>query len=169
MQEPEALAHRLLDELIDACHVAARSGEAANKAKLNRVLTDGEDDRNYRCCSFGRQRGHPTGRSDHGDLSANQIGHQRWQTIVLGLQLVVLHRPILAFYVAGFVEAFTKRGYIARVCLGRSVSDKSDHRHRRLLRARRKWPSGCRTAEKPDELASLHVPPENTPSARLKA
>src|SRR5262249_42845029 len=128
MQEPEPLGHRLLDEKIDACHVAAGSREAADKAKPNRVLADGEHDRNPRCRRFGRLRGRGAGRVDHGDLSADQIGQQRRQAIILALKPVILHRHILALDVAGFVEAFTKRGCIARVGFGRPVSDKCDHR-----------------------------------------
>src|SRR5215469_8457011 len=37
----------------------------------------------------------------------------------------------------------------------RCVSEKSDHRHRRLLRARREWPRRC-AAEQRDEGAALH-------------
>src|SRR5262249_7131025 len=42
--------------------------------------------------------------------------------------------------------------------LGRSDVDKSAHRHRRLLRTRSERPCCRSTAEKCDELASLHVP-----------
>jgi hypothetical protein len=35
----------------------------------------------------------------------------------------------------------------------------SDHRHRRLLRARRERPRRRRAAEKGDELAALHLEP----------
>ena len=59
------------------------------------------------------------GRGDHGHLSADQIGHQCRQAIVLALQPVVLDRHVLAFDVAGFVEAFAERGHIARGGIGR--------------------------------------------------
>jgi hypothetical protein len=36
------------------------------------------------------------------------------------------------------------------------TADKSDHRHRCLLRARREWPRGRRADEQRDELASSH-------------
>src|SRR5262249_20715965 len=49
------------------------------------------------------------GCGDHGHLSADQIGHQCRQTIVLPLQPVVLDRYVLAFDVAGLVEAFAER------------------------------------------------------------
>src|SRR5215471_17290678 len=42
--------------------------------------------------------------------------------------------------------------------LGRSDVDKPDHRHRRLLRTCSERPCCDSTAEKCDELASLHVP-----------
>ena len=84
--------------------------------------------------------GRVAGRGDHGHLSADQIGHQCRQAIVLALQPVVLDRHVLAFDVAGFVETFAERGHIARGGIGRPVVDKPDHRQRRLLRARRERP-----------------------------
>src|SRR5262245_17865193 len=36
-------------------------------------------------------------------------------------------------------------------------AEKSDHRHGRLLRARRERPRGCRAAEQRDKLAPVHV------------
>ena len=116
-----------------------------------------------------RAQRHVAGRGDHGHLSADQIGHQRRQAIVLALQPVVLDRHVLAFDVAGFVEAFAERGHKARGGIGRPVSDKPDHRHRRLLRARGERPCTAAAAKKRDELASLHVSPiRATSHARLK-
>jgi hypothetical protein len=114
------------------------------------VVLDGEKRpqdhaRNGSC--FGRDRARRVaGRCDHGHTTVNQIGHQCRQAIVLALQPVVLDRHVLAFDVAGFVEAFAERGHITRVGIGRPVSDKSDHRHLWLLRACSKWPRGRRTA-----------------------
>ena len=111
MQEPQPLGRHLVGEKIDAGRVAAGPGEAGDKTKLDRVFADAEDDRDRRGCSFGRERsGHAAGRGDHGHLSADQIGHQCRQAIVLALQPVVLDRHVLAFDVAGFVEAFAERG-----------------------------------------------------------
>src|SRR5262249_28082048 len=76
-------------------------------------------------------------------LSADQISQQSWQTIVLALPPVVLDSDVLAFDVTGFLEAFAERGHITRVGFGRPVSDKRDHRHRRLLRGRCERPRGC--------------------------
>src|SRR6516225_4200078 len=155
MQEPQSFGHHFIGKEINASGVAARPGEVDDKTKLNRVFTDTEDDRDACCRSFGCKRGCCANRGDHGHLSADQVGHQCRQAIVLGLQPVVLDRHVLAFDVAGFVEAFAKRGRIARVGLGRPVSDKPNHWHRRLLRARRKRPRS-RSTEQRDELAPPH-------------
>jgi hypothetical protein len=56
MQESQPLGHQLVEERIDAGRVAARPSEAGDKTKLDRVITDTEDDRDRRCCSFGRDR-----------------------------------------------------------------------------------------------------------------
>ena len=67
---------------------------------------------------------------------------------------MVLDRHVLALDVAGFVEALAKRSDSARI--RRPAVDKSDNRHRRLLRPRRKRP--CRrTAEQRDEFAPPHA------------
>jgi hypothetical protein len=49
------------------------------------------------------------------------------------------------------------------------TAEKSDHWHRWLLRTRRKRPYCGRTAEKGDELAPQHVPPEEKAFAIPKA
>jgi hypothetical protein len=109
MQEPQPLGHHLRVEKIDAGRVAARPGEAGDKTKLDRVFADAEDDRDRRCCSFGREHsGYAAKRSDHGNSSADQVGHQCRQAIVLTLQPVVFDRDVLAFDIAGFVEAFAE-------------------------------------------------------------
>src|SRR5215471_15329518 len=69
---------------------------------------------------------------------------------------MVLNCHVLAFDWAGFVEAFAEGGDIARVGIGRPVSDKPDHRHRGLLRACRKRPRRRRAADERDELAAFH-------------
>src|SRR5262245_48606463 len=69
----------------------------------------------------------------------------------------IFDRDILALDIAGFIQALTERGregHIARSC--RAV-EKPDHRHRRLLRARRERPRRRRAAEKRDELAAPHL------------
>ena len=67
---------------------------------------------------------------------------------------MVLDRHVLTFNIASFAEAFAERGRIARRGIGRPGVDEPDHRHRRLLRARRDRPRRRRAAEQRDELAA---------------
>ena len=161
MQEPQPLGRHLRGEKIDAGRVAARPGEAGDKTKLDRVFGDAEDDRDRRGCSFGRERsGAVAGRGDHGHATADQIGHQRRQAIVLALQPVVLDRHVLAFDVAGFVEALAERGRKARGTIGRPAVDKPDHRHRRLLRRAASGHANAVPPKSADELAPPHIRPQ---------
>src|SRR5256885_2387635 len=58
--------------------------------------------------------------------------------------------------VAGPLEAVRQPDDIVFVGCGRAGADKSDHRHRGLLRARRERPRCCRAAEQFNELAASH-------------
>src|SRR5262245_49760472 len=64
-------------------------------------------------------------------------------------------RHVPAFDVADFAQAHTERGDELCVALGCSAAQKPDHRHLRLLRARRERPRG-RAPEQRDEVAPLH-------------
>src|SRR4029077_5921597 len=107
----------------DPGRVAARPSEAGNKAKLDRVLTDSEHDRDRRRRSFGREWRSRAGRGDDGHTTADQVSHQRRQAIELALQPVVLDRYVLAVDVAGFTEPLAECGHIARRGFGRSAAD----------------------------------------------
>jgi hypothetical protein len=71
---------------------------------------------------------------------------------------VVLDYQVLAFDVAGFIEAFTESGHKGRGAIGRPAVNKSDHRQGQLLRLRRERPR-CRAAKQRDELAAFHLMP----------
>jgi hypothetical protein len=72
----------------------------------------------------------------------------------------VFDRHVLARDIAGLFQALTKAAQAIRDHLSRSVVEESDHRHRRLLRARRERPRG-RAAEQRDELAPSHCLPQD--------
>src|SRR5262249_27067794 len=142
-------------EKIDPRQISARPGEASDKAELHRVVADAEDDRDRRGRSFGHLSSIVAGgRGDDGHATAHEVSHERRQAIEFALQPMVLHRYVLALDVAGFVEALAERGGKGRI--RRSGIDECDHRHLRLLRARRERPCDRRAAEKGDELAALH-------------
>src|SRR5215831_6961959 len=60
---------------------------------------------------------------------------------------MVLDGHVLALDIPGFSEGVAKRGRIARGAFGRPRIYERDHRHRRLLRARRERPRRRRAAE----------------------
>src|SRR5262249_27420120 len=79
-------------------------------------------------------------RSDHGHLTAYQIGCEVGQSVVLVLSPAILDRHILALDVAGFTNALPECGQIACTISKRRAAEQSYHRHCRLLRARRERP-----------------------------
>jgi hypothetical protein len=157
VQQPQPLGQDLCGQKIDASRVAARPGKAGDQAMPDRVFADAEGDRDRRGRSFGRKRSRIAGCSDNGHATADEVSHERRQAIVLAAEPMVLDHHVLALDVAGFAEAFTERGCMARGAIERPAADKADHRHRRLLRARRPRPRRRSAAEQRDEFASSHV------------
>ena len=92
-------------------------------------------------------------------LAANQVVGQCSQAIELSVRPAIFDRYILAFDIAGFLQTLTECVHLGRVAVRRCAIEKSDHRERLLLRTHREWPCRHHTAEKRDEIASLHVPP----------
>ena len=86
-------------------------------------------------------------RSDHRHLTAYQIGCEVGQSVGLVLRPAILDRHILALDVAGFTNALPECGQIVCTIGRRRAAEEPDHRHRRLLRARRERPRGCCAAE----------------------
>jgi hypothetical protein len=62
----------------------------------------------------------------------------------------------LTLDITSFLQPFAKRGHKMRKSIGGCGTQKSDHRHRRLLRPCRDWPRDRRAADKRDEFASFH-------------
>src|SRR5262249_52217617 len=155
MQEAQPLGCNLDVENIDAGRIAARSGKTGNETEFNRVFADAENDWNRRSSDLGGKRGRVAGGcGNHGNAAANEVSHERRQTIIFALQPVVFEPRVLAFDGAGLVEAFVERSDIARGNIATTAADKSDNRHRCLLRARRERPR-CRAAESQDELTPI--------------
>src|SRR5262252_5439007 len=135
MQEPQPLGCDLLGEIVDAGGVAARPGKAGDKTKLNRVFADAEDNRDRRSRSFGCLCSKVAGRrGDNGDAPVHEVSHERWQTIELALQPMVLDRYVLILNETGFAEAFAERGSTRRRGIGCPGVYEADHWQGRLLR-----------------------------------
>src|SRR6516225_7024356 len=95
-------------------------------------------------------------RSDHRHLTAYQVSCEVGQSIILILRPAILDRHILAFDVPVFADALPECGHKTCSVGGRRAAEEPDHRHRRLLRARRERPRGSRAAEHRDECAPSH-------------
>ena len=72
----QMLSHQFAAEKINACYIAPGSSETGDKAKADGVLTDNKDYRRRLSCLFSNQTDFVTGRSNHIDLAANQVGGQ---------------------------------------------------------------------------------------------
>ena len=138
----------------------ARPGEASDQTELNRVFADAEDDRDGRGRSFGCLGCEVGASGDNGDATANEVVHNRWQTIEPAIQPMVLDRHILALDEAGLVETLTEGIDIARN-RRRSV-DEADHRQCPLLGLRRERPRR-RAAERGDEFTPSKANAQSTP------
>ena len=73
-------------------------------------------------------------------LGGDEVGRQRRQSIVLALRPTIFDRHVLSLDIAGFVETLPEGRSIAAYRLRAIATEKADHRHRRLLRARRERP-----------------------------
>ena len=91
------------------------------------------------CREAGQDAG---GCCDNDHATTDEVSHDRRQAFELAAQPVVLQRHVLALVIAAFAEAFAERGDTAGARIGRAAVDKSDHGHRRLLRARGNRPHG---------------------------
>src|SRR5262245_23267423 len=89
-------------------------------------------------------------------MMADQIRCQFRQTIVLTFRPTVRDRNIVAFDIAGFIEAFSKCAQPMGLCASRRAAEKSNHRHCWLLRARSERPRGYTAAEKCDVFPPPH-------------
>src|SRR5262249_7893905 len=156
-QEFQPLCRQLGREETDAGQIPARPSETGNEANSHRVITGHEDDGDRRRCCLGCEYRRYTGRSDYGNLAANEIGRQYWQSIKLILGPAVFDRHVLAHDIASLLQALAERPQPFRDRIGRSGVQIPDHWHRRLLRPRRERPADGRAAEQRDELAALQL------------
>jgi len=155
-QELQPFCAQLSIEEIDTCQVATWPSEAGDQTKPDRVFGDKEDHGDYRSCGLRGQRRHGASeRSDHGNLPPDQFGRQRGQPIELIVSPAVFDRHVLALDVAGVLQALTKSAQTIGEPIRRCGVEKSDHRHRCLLRPCRDRPRRRRPAEQRDEVAAL--------------
>src|SRR5215831_8156220 len=142
---------------VNSTDVASRSVDACNEARLDRIDTTGEHNRNRLGGRFRRERGSRTARCDNGrHLAAYKIGRNLGQSIILPLCPAVIDGYILALDKSCLPETCAKSDQKVSNRLCGRRSEESNYRHRRLLRARRERRRRHCAAEQRDELAPLH-------------
>ena len=139
-----------------AGHVAAGPAQARDIAELDRIAAEKEHDRDARGRSLGGGCGRRRNGDDHIDVPCDQIGSHGRQLVVTAFRPVIIDPDVAAVDKAGLAEPVLKSGHEFRPFLGGGGAEKSHHRHRHLLRARSKRPSGRRAADQRDELAPPH-------------
>ena len=143
MQNAESFCQQLANDEIEPGRISARPCEARDKTKFDWIVSDTEHDRDGRGGLFGRKRrGGATRHCDHIHSAADQIGGQSRQSIIMTVRRSIFQHYVLAFHVAGFGKTLQKWSQVLLAIDrrgGASIKD-SNHRHRRLLRARRHRP-----------------------------
>src|SRR5262249_40180187 len=93
--------------------VAGRPAEARHQPIPDRVSTDEKDDGNS-CCRGARRdcRGKGVG-EDRVHLTANQLGREGWQAIIL-VRMLQLDNYIAPFDIAQIVQALAERFQVIR-------------------------------------------------------
>jgi len=148
VKQAEPLTGDQSGEPAHAGDITAGPIEATYVALVNRIAASREHNRNGLGRRHGSQyRSAASGRSDHVELAADQIGRKGRQSIVLVFCKTVFDRRVAGLDIAGFTQAASERGEeVGRVILAERVQE-ADHRHRWLLRVCRERPRGCRAAE----------------------
>ena len=140
----------------EASDAAPGPGETGNEASRYGVRDANEEYRDSRGCGFRRAHWRAaTAGHDYVDLARDEVNSQRWKPILVVLRPPVLDRHVLSLDVAGFAQSPVERGNKWRKRAGRGTAEKTDHRHRLLLRAGRAWRSH-RAAQQKYQLAPLH-------------
>src|SRR5262249_47476445 len=80
------------------------------------------------------------------------------QPIELIFSPAIKKRDVVALYVAGLAKTLAKPAQTVPHRVGQPCVEEANHRHRRLLRARRERPRSCRPAKRGQEFPSSDVP-----------
>src|SRR5215831_5330812 len=155
MQQLQPLRYFRLSLKAHAGYIAARPAEVGYEAGCNWIAAADEHDRYGRGGSHCRARGDILA-TNHGHLPASQIGRKCWEPIDLILRPAEFDSDVMAVDEPRFLQAVAECRYSVN-CVGSSCCLKeSDHRHRRLLRARRERPRS-RAAAKQKEFAPSYA------------
>ena len=130
--------------------------EAGNDPGGDGVADIQDDDWNRRGCALRRTRSRSPVGHDHVDLLTDKFGRERGELVVFLVGPAERDDEGLAFDVSEIPKAGSECLDTACKDRGGGRPEKSDS-GRRLLRARRDRPGGCRAADEGDELAPSQV------------
>jgi hypothetical protein len=153
-QHPLAREHDLNARVGHAREVTARPVQGGDESKRDWIEADLEHDRNGRGRRLCRKRRRSGSGGNQAYLTLNQIGRQCRQPLVSIAGEAVFDRNVLTLDKTAVSETLAEGGQKLRGVAGPTGGEEPDHRHRRLLRTRRKRPRRCRTTEQRDELAA---------------
>jgi hypothetical protein len=157
MQQAQPLGAQLRRHVVDAGNIAARAAEACHDTGLHRVSAGGKYVRN----GGGRGlRGESSCRADrcddHRHRTPHQIGRQVREPTVVAVRPAEFDYDVAALGITDFSKALSERRQKTGVRLRKARMEKSNDRHRGLLRVRRERRRRC-AAEQRDELAPSHA------------
>ena len=105
-QESEALCYHFGSQKINPGRIAARPSEAGDKAELDRVFGNAENDRYCPGCGFSRERGRRAPwRRNHTHLPVHQVSRLLREPVESPFRQAILDGNVLALDVAGFGKA----------------------------------------------------------------
>src|SRR5215471_20465359 len=126
-----------LDTRPKAGDVAAGAIEAGDETAPDRVAAAEVDDRYSRGRRLGRQRRYLAAWCNNDrHLSTHEIGCERGQSIVLSVSPAIVQGDVSTLEESGIIQALSDQCVERRVNGRRTGAKNSNHRHRRLLRAR---------------------------------
>src|SRR5262249_5221056 len=165
-QKLQLLGYNIATEPADAGNVSTRLVEAPDDTCLDWIAAEREHDRDRRSRRLGgNDRRSAADCNDYRDPSGDKISRQYWQSVILTVGPTEGDVNVLAFDLARVPQSQPKCHLVPSRFARRPAAEEPDHRHRRLLRARRERPRDCSAAEQRDELAAVH---SITSSARAK-
>ena len=93
----------------------------------------------------------------HRHMTLNQVGRERWQTIIMTFRPPVFDRQVLRHDIAGSSKALSKALHLWRHRCWRPNVKEAHHRYRGLLRTRSERQGSGRRADKRDGFPPPHV------------
>ena len=141
----------------DAGGRAPRPTEARHQAEFHRVVAGEKNQRNGRTGFAHAERRADAAGNDDGCATLNEIGREHRQPIEMTLRPAIFDDEVPTVDEADLGKALAERDEKIAISADRAAVEKSDHRHRRLLRARRERPRSRRAAERGYGFQCLHA------------